>query len=427
MNPPPESNNRSADSQKVGKLLQSGIILTAASLLGGLGNYAFQAIISRHLARSGEYGLANSTISFAGLLCLPMAIATVAVTHYLARFKFTGNEASLQSLYTGCRKFLLHLTIGGSVLALVLFIPLSNFFHFARPSLMLSALVYVLFGLWGAFATALCQGLAWFKRLALISLLAIGLRLVFGGLITLKFPTAEMIVLAYIVAMLANLVLLRWRKELPRSVQPESPWNPEFIRFFVLAAACIGGGYCFTQGDLLVAKRYFPDADLDAYTAAGVLARALPLAVAPLLTVLFTYRSGQHHGDSVWEQLKLLLLYAVGLIGGAIVLFVLRTFCLKIIARNTPEAADMILRLTLTMVCVGLLQALAMWALASRWLKISLLYGGLGLGYWLVLLLCGKSPAGLLFVMPLTAGLAFILLFFTWLIAYRTHKIGPPE
>ena len=38
----------------------------------------------------------------------------------------------------------------------------------------------------------------------------------------------------------------------------------------------------------------------------------------------------------------------------------------------------MIGRLSVTMVFVGLLQLLGIWSLASRWLKISLLYGALG-------------------------------------------------
>ena len=71
--------------------------------------------------------------------------------------------------------------------------------------------------------------------------------------------------------------------------------------------------------------------------------------------------------------MKLLGLYGAGLAS----LLLLKTFCLKMIGRNTPEAAGMVGELALTMVFVGLLQALAMWALASRWTKIALLYGGL--------------------------------------------------
>lgn len=404
-----------------GRLWQSGVLLSAAAFVAGLGNYAFQAIFSRNLSGSGEYGLANGTLVFANLLGLPLAIATTAVTHYIARFNFSGDDARLHNLLAGCRRFLFRLTIGGSLFAVLLVKPLGVFFHFPRPSLLLVVLGFVWLGLWGAFATALCQGLGWFKRLALIGLLAMSLRLAFGGLITLKFSTAEMVVLASAVGLLANLILLYWKKDLTRPSQhPESPWNRELGQFLIVSAACVGGGYCFTQGDLLVAKRYFPDAELDAYSAAGLLARALPMTVAPLLTVLFTHRSGSHVGDSLREQLKLLGLYAAGLVGGATGLLLLRTFLLKILARNTPEAIEMITPLAITMVFAGLLQALALWALASRWQKIALLYGGLGLGYWLTLLFLGKSSAGLLQVMPLSAALAFMALFIVWLTALRT-------
>ena len=81
----------------------------------------------------------------------------------------------------------------------------------------------------------------------------------------------------------------------------------------------------------------------------------------------------------------------------------------------------MIARLSVTMVFVGLLQALALWSLASRWLKISLSYGVLGLGYWLSLLALGKTPHDLLRVMPIAAGTSFVILLLVWLATLRRH------
>jgi len=402
------------------RLWQSGLIFAAASFITGLGNFAFQAIFSRNLGQTGEFGLANSSLKFTSFLSLPLAIATYAVTHYIARFNFSGDDARLHNLLAGCRRFLFWLTIGGSALAILLVKPLALFFHFPRLGLLLVVVACVWANLWAAFATALCQGLGWFKRLALIGLLTMGLRLVFGGLTTLKFPTSEMVVLASGVGFLANLILLIWKKKLVQpSDHPESPWNREFIQFLLVAAACIGGGYCFTQADVLVANKYFAKADLDAYTAAQLLAAALPMTVAPLLTVLFTHRSGARAGDPLIEQFKLLGLYAVGLTGGATGLLLLRALLLKILARYTPEATAMMTPLTVTMVFSGLLQALAMWALASRWQKIASLYGVLGLTYWLVLLGFGTTPGRLLQLMPWTACAAFIVLFFSWWIAMR--------
>jgi hypothetical protein len=408
------------------KLWRSGMILTAVSFLAGLGNFAFQAVVGNQLKTSGEFGLMNTTLGFVGLLGLPLAIATTAITHYIARFNFSGDDARLRGLLAGCRKFLFRLTIVGSLLAIFLAKPLSEFLHF-RTGLALAALACALAGLWGGLATALCQGLGWFKRLALIGLLGVGLRLVFGWLVVLKFPAAEWAVLASGVGVLANLVLLFWKKDLARPADPVSPWNRELVQFFIVATACVVGSYLFLSGDLLVVQRclsqhQFSQAELDAYTSAGVFARALPMTVAPLLIVLFTHRSAVHTGDALREQLKLIGLYAGGLLVGAIGLLVLRTFCLKLLGRNTPEAAMMIGPLAFTMIFVALLQALAMWALASRWIKIALLYGGLGLAYWITLLCFGNSPADLLRVMPIMAGLSFGTLFVFWLTAMRRHK-----
>jgi O-antigen/teichoic acid export membrane protein len=409
---------------RTNQLLKSGIIFSAASILVALGNFAFQMIIRRRL-EDGPFGMTNTTLGFAQLLGLPMGCATIAVTHYVARFHFSGDDARLRGLFAGCRKFLFHLTLISSVLAVLLLKPLSDFFHFP-PGLMLAALCCVLMGFWSAFATALCQGLGWFKRLAFIGILAVCMRLAFGGLLTIKNPTAETAVLASAFMLLAYLALLFWRKDLSRKAEPVSPWNAEFVQYLIIAAAYSGGTYFFTQGDLLVAQRAFHPGELGAYAAAGIFARNLPTAVGPMLTVLFTHRSSQHHGNALREQLKLLGLYTIGLGCGAAILLSFRVICLTILGKYTPEAANMLIPLSITMGLVGLLQALATWALASRWIKISLLYGGLGLAYWLALLFLGKSPAALLQTMPVAAGLAFGALFLVWFIAMRAHKIGDP-
>ena len=404
-----------------GRLWQSGIILSVASFMAGLGNFAFQAIIGHQLKASGEYGLVNTTLGYVGLLSLPLAIATTAVTHYIARYDYHGDNARLQGLIAGCQKFLFRLTIGGSLVAIFLAKPASDFLHF-REGLTFAALACVLAGLWGGLVTALCQGLSWFKRLALISLLGVGIRLVFGAVVAAKFPTAEWAVLATAAAVLSNLILLTWKKDLTKHAEPVSPWDREFVQFLMVSAAVVGGSYCFNQGDLLVAQRFFSKTELDAYTGAGVFARALPMTVAPLLTVLFTHRSTAHTGDALREQMKLIGLYAAGLLCGLIGLLVLRTYCLQIIGRNTPEAAAMVGQLAATMVAVGLLQALGTWALASRWVKIALLYGGLGLTYWFALFWLGKSPEKLLQVMPFASAMAFLILSIIWMMAMRGNN-----
>ena len=401
------------------KLWRSGIILSVAGLLAGLGNYVFQGLIGRQLGKE-EYGIVNTTIGFMGLLGLPLLIATTAVTHHIAHFKAQEDHLRLRGLLLGCRSFLFRLTIVGSIAAVVLVKPLSDFFNFPRSSLMLVALGCVIASLWGSLATALCQGMSWFKRLAFIGLAAVALRLMFGWIATKQHPVAEAAVMATGVAVLANLVLLWWRKELFGHGEAMSPWDRDFVQFLVASVACVGGGYCFTQCELLVAQRYFKGEEIGLYSAAALLARALPMVVGPLLVVLFTSRSGHQKGNIVGEQFKLLGLYAAGLFCGGIALFLLRQFCVRLIfGKETPEAAAMVGALATTMVFVGLLQALAMWSLASRWLKVAVLYGVLGLGYWLTLLWFGKTPTELLKLMPVAAGVAFAVLLMVWAVTMK--------
>ena len=403
-------------------LLQNGIIFSAASFLTGLGNLAFQGVMGRHLNGVGQYGSANSALGgLMTVLGLLPAAATFAVTHYIAHFNASGDHARLQGLLLGCRKFLFHLTIAGSVLAIILVKPLSIFFHYPE-SLMLVTLGCTLFSLWAAMVTALCQGLAWFKRLALIGFLGMVLRIAFGGLITFKWPSAETAVLATGFALLANLVLLFWRKDFVLQGTPVSPWNREFKQYLIVSAAFVVGSACFFQGDLLVANKFFSKEELDAYTAAGILARALPMTVSPMLAVLFTSRSGQRAAGLATEQFKLAALSGLALVLGAVCLFLLRTFCLKLLNKYTPEAAAMVGQFATTMVFVGLLQSFALWALASRWMKISLLYGGLGLAYWITLLCAGKSPAKLLLTMPIASGLALGALLAVWFVTLHRSK-----
>jgi O-antigen/teichoic acid export membrane protein len=407
------------DSQSRGRLLRSGVLLSAVGLMAGGGNYVFQMIMGRRLS-SEEFGFLNTTLGLIGLLGLPSVIASNAITHYIAHFRAQGNLAGLSGLLLGCRRFLLRLTIVGSIAAVVLVKPLAEFFNFPRTTLMLVAVVCVIAGLWGTFASTLCQGMSWFRRLAFIGVGAVVLRLAFGASATLKYPVAEAAALASGVMLLANLALLYWRKELVWTGATESPWRWDFARYLLAAVACVGGGYCFTLGDLLVAQRYFQGDALGHYAAAGLLGRALPMVVAPLLTVLFTSRSGHREGTVVSEQLRLLGLYALGLIVGAGMLIALRGFCMRLLlGAATPDAAQMVIPLAITMLFVGLLQGLGMWSLASRWSRTTVVYGVCGLAYWLTLLGCGTSLPALLTVMPVAAGVAFVVLLGSWLLALR--------
>ena len=408
-------------------LIQSGLIYAVVNFVTALGNMAFFAVMVRHLKAAGQYSDANSAQNgFIPLLGLLSSIALFAVTHFIAHYKACGDEARLQGLLAGCRKFLVQLTIGGSLIAMIVIGPLSEFFKYSH-SLTVMILIQAVLTLWASLAAALCQGLSWFKRLALIGFLTMVIRVLFGWAVTLRWPSSETAILASTVALLANLIIFFWSRELKISAKPVSPWNREFIHYLIVSAACVAGNYIFTKGDLLVAKHAFQGADNDAYNVAENLASGILLAAGPLLTVLFTSRSTSRAGQVVAEQFKLLGIYVFALLFGAGALFFLRHLCVRIIAGHAiPAAEGMIGRLALTMVFVGLIQAMGYWALSSRWHKISFLFGALGVIYWFTLFMFGHTLDKLLIAMPLTAGLACLTMFIGWYLSLR-HRHPVPS
>ena len=408
------------------KVLRSGIIFTGLNLIIGACNFLFQIIIGRRLGQV-EFGLVNATAPFMTLLGMPVDIARTAVVHHIAHFSGTGDQARLQGLLAGCRSFLFKLTLVGCVLATILIQPLSSYFNIPRVTLTISALVTIIVGLWGAYAVALCQGMGWFKRLALLGFVSVLLKLAFVWVGSAYAQVAELGVLATGVGTLANMLVFIWWKDLFKSTQSvSSPWGRGFFQYLIIAAAGVSAQMFFTQGDVLVAKKYFTDEVLGAYTAAARISSAMHLAVGPLLVVLFTARSSERAGKSIAGPVGLLVLYATGLITGAVVVFVARDFCVQLLFKQPfPLANAMVSRIAFTMIFVGLIQALGMWALASHWLKIGILYGVLGLTYWIILLVFGKTPTVLLQIMPVAAACSFTVMLCAWIIGLRKSRRTP--
>lgn len=414
------------------KILHSGIIFTALSLITGVGNFLFLKICATALTESGEFGAFGQTTTFVGLLGLPLLMASTAIVHHIAHYRGAGNEARLQGLLVGCRSFLLKLTIIACILGALLIQPLSRAFDIPRPSLTVAALVSLIIALWCGYASALAQGMGWFKRLALISLAVVAVKITLVWVFIQKHPVAETSVLAVAAGTLMTLAVFFWWRDLFKSSERISPWDRDFFRYLAVAAAGVGAQWCFTQSDMQVVGNFFAGADKDAYYGAVRIASALHLAVSPLLVVLFTARSGERAGKSLAGPLGLLVLYATGLAFGALVLFFARDVCIQFMfKRPFPEASAMIGPLAITMIFVGLIQALGMWALASHWLKMGVLFGALGLGYWGILLGVARQatptnghlpPAVLLKLMPTAAAIGFVIMLVVWIITLRRTR-----
>ncbi len=407
------------------KLWRSGVIWSILSLGVGVGNMLCSSLLKRYLAGSaGDFGDANIAADFATLLGLPLQMLTTSVIHYIAHFRSRSDDARLQGLLAGCQKLLFWASIGGSVLALGLWHPLGVFFGFKNPRLMQAVLGLFLVGCWSGLAVALCQGMAWFKRLAIIYFLGVIFRILFIYFVTQRYPTSTIGLISNLVALLPTFILFYWWKDIFRHpAKPISPWTREFVQFLIVTGATVAGTFFFCFGDSLVPKRnHFSGADMDNYQMAAKFARAIPSTVLPLLWVTFTSRSGSKEGSARADQRILLALYAGGLAACALGIIALRRPAVHYFSgADNPAAADMLIPFSLSMVLIGLNQAVGMWSLADRTFKVALLYGAAGLTYWICLLHFGTTPDALLKAMPIGAGISFVILCATWF-ADRSHR-----
>lgn len=409
------------------KLWQSGMVFTVASFAAGLLNYAFQGVIGRQLPLN-EYGLVNAILGFVGLFSLPLAAIRQALTHHIAQLRASGDEARLRGLFLGGERLLLRATVLGCLIALVLVYPLATFFHIPRVSLVAVALAVVFANLWTEFANGVFFGMAWFGRLGGIIVSCALARVLLGALGTRLWPGAEPAILASLAYALVFASLFLWRHHLARpGLESIRPSGREFTHYAFACTAFVLGQYAFLQGDLLVAQRHIAGDDLGLYTGAGQLGRALVYLVSPFLMVLFQARSAHRHASAVRDQIGLLMLYAAALVAGAFAITFLRgPLSGLIFGRAETGAAQLVGPFTAAMVSVGLVQAVGTWALASRWFKITYLFGALGIAYWLMLLFLGRDAGSLLRIMLFSSTASAIILSICWIAVGRRRQTGDP-
>jgi len=389
---------------------ENGMLLMACNLLVALGNYGFQGLIGRKLSLA-EYGYANSAAGAVLLLSLPVMAASNALTHYVARFRGSGQRAELHGLVASTRKCLGLILGGGFLLSLLLIRPLTEYCGFPRTSLVVVMVINMTAMLGTVFVTALCTGMGWYLRLGFMAVGAVIVKLVSIWTITRGFAIAESAVAATAASTLVYALILFWWKDVSGPGKQLNPWNRQFGMFALAALASAFGSYGFTQSDVLMAQRNFNPETVAHFCAAGVFGRAMLGLTGPLLVVFFATRSACQKRNSDFSAYSALIgLYLLAMAGGAILITIFRgPLTHSIFGHAEPATAALASRFALLIVVVGAIEVLGNWALASRWfnvvyaqLAMSILYVAAGLRF-------GTNPANLLAVLLGGAVCSFLI------------------
>ena len=393
----------------VGIWLTDSVILTAANLIAAIANYLFQAIMRRHLPWS-EFGYLNTTIGLIMFAGVPLTAASQTVTHHLALIRATGDAERMQRLQATSLKFLRHLTWVLFIISLVLLYPVTAYLHFPRMSLAWVALLWIPINLWSTLGGAWCAGLSRFRLYAFLLILAGVVRLVAGDVLVGLYPWAESGIGGCILSGLVLAFVVAFNPHHGTEARlRQSLFDRDLIIYGVAALAVSFSTFVFLQGDQIIAQRHFPGVELGRYSGAGLLGRAIVWASLPVLIVYFTRRSG--HDPSHKSPAHLLWAYLGLIITGAVFLIMLKVPMLALLL-GTHDAglADMTTQFALTMVPIGILQAMGYHYLAARRIPECMVFGGCGIVYLAALIVFGHTPSLMLDWMGGTASASILIL-----------------
>jgi len=201
-------------------------------------------------------------------------------------------------------------------------------------------------------------------------------------------------------------------------------FDRELIIYGIAAFAVSFATFVFLQGDQIIAQRHFPGLELGRYSGAGLLGRAIVWASLPVLIVYFTRRSG-HDPAYHKSPARLLWAYLTLVLMGAGALIVLKQpMLLLLLGAHDPGLDTMTTRFALTMVPIGILQALGYHYLAARKILECLVFGGCGLAYLVLLAIFGRTPSLMLGWMAAASSGSILLLGVLALI--RRTPTAPP-
>jgi O-antigen/teichoic acid export membrane protein len=377
--------------------LQSGLILTAVSLISAIIHYVFQALMGQMLPRD-EYGYMNSTLGLVLFASVPLSAASQTIAHYLARLQAEGDRLKLESFRQQSLTWLWRVTWILIAIALLLWEPAREFLNFPRNSLSIVALICLPAQLWSVVAGAWCAGMGRFRTLGLLTLGGAVTRLIGGLVLAWLACRAEAGILATFIGALTMGSILLFIKRDPSDKESRLPLPSCFFSFLFASIAVGMGNFLFLQADQIIAQRYFTGIDLGNYSAAGVLGRAVVLGSLPFLTVYFTQRSEILSTNRQSWNLKVLYFGCLSC-GVLVVLFGSDLLCRILLGEVVPQTTVWMDQFALNMLMIGILNAIGFFLLATRRFTKCFLYGLSGIIYAGLLLRSGRTPDGMLVVM----------------------------
>jgi hypothetical protein len=393
-------------------------------------NLVAQIIFHRKLG-PGEFGTLNTALGIIALMTVPVFALQQGLTDYLAREHPTERREFLASLRGA--SFILVETAAWAWAALAAVIMILLVPHLGLPRWSTSVFTFfnALIAIGGVTSAALYPDASRRRLWGTLLLAAILVRVLLGAYLSSRQHRAEAVLIAFLVSGFIVLLPLIIRETMEWSARLNLcrvARDRDFLLQVGATFSVVVALFLFTNADRIVAQGWFGDTTkynlgyidwptFDSYQTAGLLGRALIWGTQPLLLLFYAQRSPLLH--TTRASLFYFWIYMGALIAGAILLGIFSgpasaLFC----GDDNKLTSEMVPAFALIMVPIGLLQALGVFALASRRLPECFVLGGCGLGYFLLLFLFGRQPSLMLSYMLGGAAASILILLFIGIVRW---------
>jgi hypothetical protein len=377
------------------------------ALLSFVTQIVFRRLFTPH---PGEFGCLNAALGLVGFAAVPLLALNQAFTLYFARDHAPEHRERVESL-RAASLFVVEaaaLIWGGLLLLLLpILLPLLGL---PRFSLQLFTLL-VIFVTLGALVSGAVSSNRPRLWIGLVVAAALA-RLIAGAWIGGNEPWAESGLAAFFLAGLITLVPALREREIERDWR--KAWlalrDRDFLLHLGTTLSVVLAVFLFTSADRFVAlSRFFnPSNNLgyidlglfDGYQTAGLLGRALLWGTQPFLFLLYAERS--RLTKTTAASLRFFWMYLAALIAGVILLILLAPFLSWLFCDTDKDYHDtrsFVPGFALTMLPLGLLQGLGVFALASRRHPECFILGGSSVAYLFLLWFLGQPQLMLAFML----------------------------
>ena len=347
-------------------LRQSVLLLVVFGLLNA-SNYAFHVVVSRLLGPS-EYGALAALLAVILVLSVPFAVLQTALANRTATLRAHGREHEVAGLAADALKTVLPFAWAAGLVVLVVGTPLlSIFLHIGiAPAMLLAPFVVASVPL--SVGYGVLQGQLRFKALAMLILVGVALRFVFGvtlvsvglgvsgALLGTVLATALTVPLAVYVIRVDRVAWRGARRILHALRADAGTALYGLTTFWVLA-----------EVDVALARHYLSADDAGFYSSAGLMARA-PLFIAAAVGVVAFPRfvAGRTNEESLRRWLRVSVAATAGIgalcVGG---LTLLRDPLISIaFGRSFLPGADLLPVLATAMACLAVVSVLVYFHIA---------------------------------------------------------------